>query len=165
MQICSNGYSFQGLPLLTCPLPWSLFSCLDPQSVLTLPQPSGSGGGTDVPETGTDNQIDGQGGHSQHVEYIEQNNRNPQAPQGQVREPLIFLPLPDAEGNRFPILKLNMPVGSTLDNDMSVPQEAQTRTTISWNPASQSNAYVLSCQPVTNLNEKMFHVSNKDLQT
>lgn len=117
-----------------------------------------------MPERGSDNQIDGPGGHTQRVEYIEQ-NRNPQAPQGPVREPLVFLPFPDAEGNRFPILKLNIPAGSTPDNDMSVPQEAKTRTTISWNPASQSNAYLLSCYPVTELNEKMFQVSDRDLQT
>ncbi|XP_056873860.1 fibronectin 1b isoform X2 [Takifugu flavidus] len=141
-----------------------------PQSVLPLPQPGGSGGGMDVPDRGSDNQInivgnngqDGQGGHNQRVEYTEHNNigqnRNPQTSQGQVREPLIFLPLPDPEGRRKPILKLNMPAGSTFDNDTGVPQEVQTRTTISWNPGTQGNAFVLSCYPVTKLNEKMFQV-------
>ncbi|TNM90927.1 hypothetical protein fugu_003216 [Takifugu bimaculatus] len=141
-----------------------------PQSVLPLPQPGGSGGGMDVPDRGSDNQInivgnngqDGQGGHNQRVEYTEHNNigqnRNPQTSQGQVREPLIFLPLPDPEGRRKPILKLNMPAGSTFDNDTGVPQEVQTRTTISWNPGTQSNTFVLSCYPVTKLNEKMFQV-------
>uniref|UniRef100_H3CVR7 Fibronectin n=1 Tax=Tetraodon nigroviridis TaxID=99883 RepID=H3CVR7_TETNG len=140
----------------------------DPQSVLPLPHPSGSGGGLDVPDTGSDNKFkvvgnsgqDGQGGQSQHVEYTEYNNigqnRNPISPTGQ--EPLVFLPVPDANGNRRPVLMLNKPGGSPFGNDTSVPQEAQTRTAISWNPSSQSSAYILSCYPVTRLNEKMFQV-------
>lgn len=131
----------------------------------------------DVPESGSDNQInivgnngqDGRGGHNQHVEYTEQNNigqnRNPQTPQGQFHEPLIFLPFPDLQGHRNPILKLNMPLGFTFDNDTGVPQEVQTRTTISWNPDTQSNAFVLSCYPITKLNEKKFQVSDKGFPT
>lgn len=156
-----------------CLLPSSPFFCLDPQSVLPLPQPSGSGGGLDVPDTGSDNRIevaggsgqDGQGGHGQRVEYTVYNNigqnRNPQSPHGQVREPLVILPVPDANGHRRPILMLNAPEGSPFGNDTGVPQEAQTRTAISWNPNSQSSAYILSCYPVTKLNEQMFQVRNK----
>lgn len=149
-----------------------LFFCLDPQSVLPLPQPSGSGGDLDVPDTGSDNTIevagnggqDGQGGQSQRVEYTEYNNigqnRQPVSPSGQVREPLVFLPVPDANGHRNPVLMLT-PGGSPFGNDTGVPQEAQTRTAISWNPDSQSSAYILSCYPATQLNEKMFQVRNK----
>lgn len=126
-----------------------------------------------MPDTGSDNKIevvgnsgqDNQGGQSQRVEYTEYNNigqnRQPQFPSGQVREPLVFLPAPDANGNRLPILMLSTPEGSPFGNDTGVPQEAQTRTAISWNPNSQSSAYVLSCYPVTMLNEKMFQVPNK----
>lgn len=155
---------------LTCLRPSLLFSRLDPQSVLPLPQPSGSGGGLDVPDTGLDNKIEGvgasgqdsQGGQSQHVEYTEYNNiRQNRNPSGQVREPVVFLPVPDANGNRLPILMLNKHEGSPFGNDTSVPQEAQTRTAISWNPNSQSSAYILSCYPVTQFNEKMFQVGNQ----
>ncbi|XP_076587126.1 fibronectin 1b isoform X3 [Chaetodon auriga] len=152
-----------------------------PDSLLPLPLPPRTGGvgdRLDVPETDLDNRVqvvgnsgqDGQSGQSQHVEYTEYNNNNgdnryngnsgsPQSPYGQVREPLVFLPLPDVEGRRLPILKLNVPVGSTYDNDTGVPQEAQTQTSISWKPYRQSNAYLVSCYPLTHVNEKMFQVS------
>lgn len=132
-----------------------------------------------MPEADLDNSVPGVG-HSgqeafgdrgQHVEYTEYNNNGdvidrpggvyPPSTGGQVREPLVILPLPDAEGRRRPIVRVNVPWGFTL-NDTGLPQEARTQTSISWQPFKESTGYLVSCSPVTELNEKMFQVRDED---
>lgn len=126
-----------------------------------------------MPETDGDNRVQVVGtngqdqfdGHGQNVEYTEYNN-HPQSPYGQVREPLVFVPLPDAEGRRVPIVKVNVPVGSAFgfpENETGLPQEAQTQTTISWKPFKQSTAYMVSCHPLTDVTEQMFQVRHSEI--
>uniref|UniRef100_A0A3B3ZKV4 Fibronectin n=1 Tax=Periophthalmus magnuspinnatus TaxID=409849 RepID=A0A3B3ZKV4_9GOBI len=142
-----------------------------PEYFLPLPLPHHPGGNDDkldVPETDNKIQVVGNngqdrlGGQSQHVEYTEYNNngdsRQPQSPYGQVREPLVFVPFPDTEGNRLPIVKMNVPIGMPIGNDTGLPQEAQTQTTVSWKPYKKSNAYLVSCEPLSNAQEKLFQV-------
>ncbi|KAM4630843.1 fibronectin 1b [Polymixia lowei] len=146
--------------------------------LLTLPLPKRPGDRLDVPETDADNSVQVVGTNGQdvlgsrgNVEYTEYNNNGndgynghsgtTQTPYGRVREPLVFVPLPDAHGRRLPVVKLNVPVGSAFgfpENETGLPQEAQTQTTLSWRPYRQSDAYLVSCNPLTQINEKMFQM-------
>lgn len=44
------------------------------------------------------------------------------------------------------------------NNETEIPQEAQTVTTISWKPVPQTLEYEVSCNPITHLEERGFHV-------
>uniref|UniRef100_A0A665VDP5 Fibronectin n=1 Tax=Echeneis naucrates TaxID=173247 RepID=A0A665VDP5_ECHNA len=44
------------------------------------------------------------------------------------------------------------------DNDTELPQEAQTITTISWQPIPQTSEYEVSCNPITELEERGFQM-------
>ena len=120
--------------------------------------PEVTSGDTDNSVVGPSGQdIPGQG---QNVEYTEyNNNRHPQVPYW-PQTPLVYVPLPDAEGRRVPVVRVNVP-GSAFgfpENETGSPQEAQTQTTISWKPYKQSSAYLVSCNPLTHTEEKMFQV-------
>ncbi|XP_071186414.1 fibronectin 1b isoform X2 [Salvelinus alpinus] len=148
------------------------------ESLLTLPLPNRPGGydHLDVPEEKEsrvptvvgNNGLDTLGGQGQNVEYTEYNNQNPQAPHGNGQTPygngqtpLVFVPLPDAEGRRVPVVSVNVPGGSPFgfpEKDTGIPQEAQTQTTIAWKPYKQSSEYLVSCNPLTHVNEKMFQM-------
>ncbi|XP_051558111.1 fibronectin 1b isoform X2 [Myxocyprinus asiaticus] len=124
--------------------------------------------------------------HGQHVEYTEYNNQPNQPNSGyqphnrpsvsqpnkprpqpyvpQVGETLVYVPKPGTDGGRVPkIVQVSEKPGD--DNPFGFPedksgrpQEAQTQTTISWQPYHQSSGYLVSCQPITHEDEKMFQM-------
>ncbi|KAJ3614235.1 hypothetical protein NHX12_017809 [Muraenolepis orangiensis] len=114
----------------------------------------------------------GQGQQGQHI-YTEFQNLGPNngfnaRPQGgqrpTLRQPLIYIPVPGPDGNRVPLVKVSDGPLSGLafgfpDNETELPQEAQTITTISWQPIPQSSEYLVSCNPITNLEENTFQMS------
>ncbi|TRZ01858.1 hypothetical protein DNTS_025790 [Danionella cerebrum] len=125
--------------------------------------------------------------HGQHVEYIEYNNQPNQPNRGfepqnrqpvplpnkprpqpfvpQVGETLVYVPKVGPDGGRVPkIIQVSErpgdghPFGFPEDGT-GRPQEAQTQTTISWQPYQQSSGYLVSCQPISHPDEKMFQMS------
>uniref|UniRef100_W5KDT9 Fibronectin n=1 Tax=Astyanax mexicanus TaxID=7994 RepID=W5KDT9_ASTMX len=57
------------------------------------------------------------------------------------------------------IVALNNAQRSTpLLGKTDLPQEAQTQTTITWQPVEHSDEYVVSCSPITEINEKTFQM-------
>ncbi|XP_040004985.1 fibronectin 1a [Xiphias gladius] len=80
-----------------------------------------------------------------------------------LREPLVYIPVPGPDGNRVPLVKVSegpLPglAFSFPDNETELPQEAQTITTISWQPIPQTSGYEVSCNPITHLEEKGFQM-------
>uniref|UniRef100_A0A8C1TUN0 Fibronectin n=1 Tax=Cyprinus carpio TaxID=7962 RepID=A0A8C1TUN0_CYPCA len=126
--------------------------------------------------------------HGQHVEYTEFNNQPSQPNRGyqpqhrqpvprpnqpqpyvpQVGETLVYIPKVGPDGGRVPqIIQVSERPGDGLpfgfpDDKTGRPQEAQTQTTISWQPYQQSSGYLVSCQPISHPDEKMFQMNAKE---
>ncbi|KAK1789028.1 hypothetical protein P4O66_014983, partial [Electrophorus voltai] len=78
-------------------------------------------------------------------------------------EPLVYIPLPGPDGHRVPVVKVSEGPAHGFPfeipfNETDLPQEAQTRTTITWQPAPGTSEYVVSCSPVMEINEKSFQM-------
>ncbi|XP_051566687.1 fibronectin-like isoform X1 [Myxocyprinus asiaticus] len=107
----------------------------------------------------------GQQGQHIYTEYqsfnLGNNGQQPHRPN--QREPLVYIPLPGADGQRVPVVKVNegpepgFPFGD-LYNETNLPQESQTQTTIIWQPVPHTSEYVVSCSPATEINEKSFQM-------
>nr|XP_055070732.1 fibronectin 1a isoform X8 [Misgurnus anguillicaudatus] len=105
-----------------------------------------------------------QGQQGQHVytEYQSLNlGQHPHAPNH--REPLVYIPLAGADGQRVPVVRVNEgpePGFPFIDlyNETNLPQEAQTQTTIIWQPVPHTSEYVVSCSPITEINDKSFQM-------
>ncbi|XP_067299569.1 fibronectin 1a isoform X2 [Pseudorasbora parva] len=107
----------------------------------------------------------GQQGKHIYTEYqsfnLGNNGQHPHTPNH--RKPLVYIPLPGADGQRVPVVKVNegpepgFPFGG-LYNETNLPQESQTQTTIIWQPVPHTSEYVVSCSPITEINEKSFQM-------
>ncbi|XP_067298315.1 fibronectin 1b isoform X2 [Pseudorasbora parva] len=92
------------------------------------------------------------------------NKPRPQPYVPQVGETLVYIPKVGPDGGRVPqIIQVSERPGDGLpfrfsEDNTGRPQEAQTQTTISWQPYQQSSGYLVSCQPITHEDEKMFQM-------
>lgn len=110
-----------------------------------------------------DNTLGQQGQHI-YTEYQSFNLGNNGQNAANQHKPLVYIPLPGADGQRVPVVKVNEgpePGFPFLDlyNETNLPQESQTQTTIIWQPVPHTSEYVVSCSPITEINEKSFQVS------
>ncbi|XP_076858754.1 fibronectin 1a [Brachyhypopomus gauderio] len=114
------------------------------------------------------NKHDTLGQQGQHI-YTEYQNLGPGS-RGQQQplaphhgEPLVYIPLPGPDGHRVPVVKVSDGARGVFPfefpfNETDLPQEAQTQTTITWQPVPHTSEYVVSCSPVTEINEKTFQM-------
>ncbi|XP_061774477.1 fibronectin 1a [Nerophis ophidion] len=80
-----------------------------------------------------------------------------------LREPLVYIPVAGPDGNRVPLVKVSeTPLPGLAfgfpDNETELPQEAQTITTLFWQPIPHTSEYEVSCNPLTHLEEKGFQM-------
>ncbi|XP_044072797.1 fibronectin 1a [Siniperca chuatsi] len=80
-----------------------------------------------------------------------------------LREPLVYIPVAGPDGNRIPLVRVSDgPLPGLAfgfpDNETELPQEAQTITTISWQPIPHTSEYEVSCNPITHLEERGFQM-------
>ncbi|XP_077583499.1 fibronectin 1a [Stigmatopora nigra] len=80
-----------------------------------------------------------------------------------LREPLVYIPVAGPDGNRVPLVKVSeIPLPGLAfgfpENETELPQEAQTITTISWQPIPQTSEYEVSCNPITHMEERGFQM-------
>lgn len=92
-------------------------------------------------------------GHLQHVGPLEPHHS----------KPLVYIPLAGEDGHRVPVVKVADSGRSALRfenpfNETELPQEARTQTTIAWPSAPHASEYVVSCNPVTEVDEQGFQV-------
>uniref|UniRef100_A0A672LRA9 Fibronectin n=1 Tax=Sinocyclocheilus grahami TaxID=75366 RepID=A0A672LRA9_SINGR len=106
-----------------------------------------------------------EGYQPQHRQPVPQPNQpRPQPYVPQVGEALVYIPMVGPDGGRVPqIIQVSERPGNGHPFDFPEdktgrPQEAQTQTTISWQPYQQSSGYLVSCQPITHPDEKMFQM-------
>uniref|UniRef100_A0A3P8Y9J1 Fibronectin n=1 Tax=Esox lucius TaxID=8010 RepID=A0A3P8Y9J1_ESOLU len=107
------------------------------------------------------------GQQGQHI-YTEYQNLGPnQGPSPHHRQPLVYIPVPGPDGERVPLVRViegplpGLPFGfpeNDTDLGFGLPQEAQTHTTISWPGVPQTSEYVVTCNPISNLNEQTFQM-------
>uniref|UniRef100_A0A3B1IIC6 Fibronectin n=1 Tax=Astyanax mexicanus TaxID=7994 RepID=A0A3B1IIC6_ASTMX len=151
----------------------------DSSSLLPTPPRRGSGHDRlDVPEVDIDdNRVHGAGPTAQPgqpdggqiVEYTEYNNQPGTPTHGgyqpvRPRPSLVYVPQAGPDGARVPVVvQVSERPGHGLPfhfpgNKSGMPQEAQTQTTVTWQPYQQSSAYLVSCHPITHRDEKMFQM-------
>ncbi|XP_061083212.1 fibronectin-like isoform X2 [Conger conger] len=130
------------------------------QGILDVPEDVAPDNRVHVAGTNGQNTV-GQGGQHIYTEYQNQGNLGPGQPlPPQLREPQVYIPLSGPDGARVPVVRVNerffpgVPF-SFPNNDTKLPQEALTRTSISWQPQQHSNEYMVSCYPLNPLDNKV----------
>ncbi|XP_060754440.1 fibronectin 1b isoform X2 [Neoarius graeffei] len=106
----------------------------------------------------------GPGENGQGIQYTEDGNKPtlPHRLNPGTGHTFIYVSGPGPDGLRVPkVVQLSDRNAHGFffpENKTGTPQEAQTQTSISWQPFKQSTGYIVTCQPVTQRNEKLFQL-------